>query len=474
MHYFNIALLLIYTVLILGTTLKILLENRQPEKTLAWLLVLTFLPVAGVIIYYFFGQNLRRQRLISRRSMSQLMIKSMTGDEPDTLWHIPEEYKSLAHLFQQVNHAVPYSRYQTQIYTHGYDFFASLITSLGRARHHIHIITYIIEDDPLGRLITDILIDKARSGVEVRLIYDDVGCWQVPSAFFDRMHEGGIEVRPFMPVRFPRLTGKINYRNHRKIIVIDGSTGFIGGMNIAMRYLRGTYGIHWRDTHLRITGSPVHGLQRAFLTDWYFVDRTLISDPRYYPDIPATGTPEHVAQVVTASPASPMPEIMHGLERIILQARRYIYIETPYFLPTETILFALQTAALSGVDVRIMLPWRADSRLTEWSSKSYMRHLWEAGITVCFYMRGFNHSKMIVSDDRICSCGSTNMDFRSFENNFEANIFFYDPPLARQMKTIFEQDQRDCRIVRDPAVYRRLPLSIRLRDSLVRLLAPLL
>ena len=248
-----------------------------------------------------------------------------------------------------------------EIFTDGYAFFPALLREISKAEDHIHIDIFIFNDDELGRLIADALIDKARQGVEVRVIYDDVGCWRVGNAFFERMRDAGIEVHAFMPVKFPAFTSKVNYRNHRKLIIIDGTVGFIGGMNFATRYVKGTGRQAWRDTHLLVRGGAVYGIQRAFLVDWYFVDRTRLSDRKYYPDIDPRISNNCLAQVVTSSPVSPWPDIMQGYVRVLLEAKRYVYMESPYFLPTEQILFAMRTAALAGVDVGLMLPLKGGS-----------------------------------------------------------------------------------------------------------------
>ena len=251
---------------------------------------------------------------------------------------------------------------QITIYTNGTDKFKDLLEEIQKATHHIHIQYYIFCDDEIGKQVQQLLIKKVKEGVKVRVLYDDVGCWHVPNRFFEEMREAGIEVRSFLKVRFPLFTSKVNYRNHRKIVVIDGHIGFVGGMNLAERYMRGfSWGI-WRDTHLLLEGKAVHGLQTAFLLDWYFVDRTLITSTRYFPKIENYGT--SLAQIVTSEPVGPWKDIMQGLAISISSAKKYFYIQTPYFLPTEAVLVAMQTAALSGVDVRLMLPMRADNRLT--------------------------------------------------------------------------------------------------------------
>jgi cardiolipin synthase len=441
---------------------------------MAWVLVLSFLPLVGIILYFFFGQNTRKERYISQQSLDQLSKRSMLEFVEQKNLRLPETHRSLMKLFANQSMSLPFKDNDVDIYTRGDDFFLALLRDIGRATNHIHLDIYIIEDDPLGRLIADALIDKASQGVEVRLIYDDVGCWKVRNRFFEYLREGGVDVRAFMPVRFPAFTGKVNYRNHRKLCVIDGRVGFIGGMNIALRYIRGTGRQPWRDTHLRVRGGGVYAIQRAFLIDWYFVDRTLLSSRRYYPDMEIPIFNDCLAQVVTSSPVSPWPDVMQGYVRILLEAKRYVYMETPYFLPTEPILFALRTAALAGVDIRLMVPLHSDAKLVEWASRSYVTETIEAGVKVYFYRAGFNHSKLLVSDDSLCTCGSTNIDFRSFENNFEANIFFYDEGMALRIKKIFLDDQKQSILFDEVSDAMARPFIMRLWESLVRLLSPLL
>lgn len=471
MNYLHWIFLSVYALLVVGTMVTILMDNRQPAKAMAWILVLTFMPVVGLILYIFFGQNTRKERLISQQSMDQLTKRSMLEFAEQKDLTLPDAHRTLIQQFINENWALPFKGNNVDIYTGGHDFFLALLGAIGRARHHIHLDTYIIEDDPLGRLVSDALIDRAREGVEVRLIYDDVGCWRVPSEFFERMRQAGIDVRGFMPVHFPAFTSKINYRNHRKLCVVDGQEAFIGGMNIAMRYVK-----PWRDTHLRVVGGVVYGVQRAFLVDWYFVDRTLISGRKYYPGLAdkSATAPARLAQVVTSNPTSPWADIMQGYVRILLEAREYVYMETPYFLPTEPILFAMRTAALAGVDVRLMVPRHVDSKLVEWASRSYLSEIVESGVQILLYEPCFNHSKLLVSDDSLATCGSTNIDFRSFENNFEANIFFYDRDVALRLKQVFLDDEAHCTRVGEQDAHSQRPFWQRLWESLVRLLAPLL
>ena len=517
MIYIHWLLLAIYVLAVVGTMITVLMDNRQPAKTMAWMLVLVFLPLVGIILYFFFGQNTRKEKMISQNSLDQLTKRSMLEFAEQKNLVLPQQHEKLIKLFASQNWALPFKDNEIDIYTDGYQFFHALLRDVAKAKHHIHIDSYIFNDDELGNMIADALIDKAKEHVEVRVIYDDVGCWDVKGSFFERMRDAGIEVHGFMPVKFPAFTSKVNYRNHRKLCVIDGKIGFIGGMNIATRYVRGkkkrskrqeagSKRVLWRDTHLRIQGGGVYGIQRAFLVDWYFVDRTLISDHSYYPPILEEGGRRNfwnsesqqasligrvvtkvnevkdegdmgsdcIVQIVTSSPISEWPDIMQGYIRILLEAKKYVYIETPYFLPTEPVLLAMRTAALTGVDVRVMIPYKTDAKLVEWASRSYVHEVVSAGVKIYLYQKGFNHSKLLVSDDSMCTVGSSNVDFRSFENNFEGNAFIYDRDMALRMKEVYMNDVNDSVLLDDVENLDHRPFLKRLWESVVRLLSPLL
>ena len=459
MIYVHWVFLAIYVVIIIMVMVRVLMANRQPAKTMAWMLVLTFIPMLGIILYFFFGQTTRKERKIWQHSMDQLTKHSMLEFVEQKRLHLPVEYRELIKLFMNQNWVLPFKNNETEIFTSGYEFFPSLLMEIGKAEHHIHLDTFIIASDSLGQIVADALIDKARQGVKVRIIYDDVGSWKTKNRFFDRMRAEGIEIYPFMPVRFPVFTSKVNYRNHRKICVIDGEVGFIGGMNIANRYVKGIKRLAWRDTHVKIKGAAVYGLQRAFLIDWFFVSRELITDYIYYP-ISKVAENDCLVQIVTSSPTSLWPEIEQGYVRVLASAKRYVYMETPYFLPTDPILFAMRTAALSGIDVRLMIPYETDTKIVEWASRTYVLD--------------FNHSKLLVADDSIATIGSTNVDFRSFENDFEANAFFYDKKIALEVKEIFLKDQEECVALEDVRNLTHRSFLQRLWESMVRLLSPLL
>lgn len=455
---------------VLGTMVIVLLDNRNPLKTIAWILVLTFLPFIGLVIYFFFGQDQRRERIIGKKSYSSLLQKPKAQFQAQDI-EIPPYYSTLISFFEKTDQAYPYGGNEVTIFTDGYQKIQALIREISRAKKYIHIDYYIFEDDSLGRLIRDILIDKAREGVTVRVIYDDVGCWSVSRSFFEEMRYEGIEVKPYLKVLFPLFTSKVNYRNHRKIVVIDGEVGFVGGINIANRYIKGVKWGIWRDTHMMMRGRAVHGLQTAFLIDWYFVDHTLLSSEKYFPKMENMG--EAICQTVTSEPIGRWRIIMQGLLYTISLAKRYIYIQTPYFLPTEPVQVVLKNAALAGVDVRIMMPEKGDSKLTYLSSCSYIEDMLSAGVKVYFYQKGFMHAKTLVSDDNVSSVGTTNIDFRSFEHNFEVNAFIYSKKTALELKEIFLNDVKDS-VEITYKKWKERPLMRRFLESILRLFSPLL
>lgn len=454
-------------------------------KTVAWILVLVCLPVLGFVIYFFFGRNRKRHHFVSRACAVQVARRSVVRFYQGGIPDMPEEQLPLIRLFRRQSGAFPFADNKIRFFTVGQDMLDNLLRDIAAARHHIHVEFYIFEDDRVGRMVREALIAKAREGVNVRVVYDDVGCWNVKAGFFRRMREEGVRVAPFLPVRFPKLTSKVDFRNHRKIVVIDGIIGYVGGMNIAERYFPAPDAAHtWRDTHMRIVGNAVGGLQRAFFSDWYVAAHETITEDVFYPReeevkriVPADPEPfvssGALVQIVTSIPTSRWPDIMQGMVLSVLRAKRYCYLQSPYFMPTDHMMFALQTAALAGVDVRLMIPGHCDRTLLTWASQSYLPDAIHAGVRVYLYQGGFLHSKTMVCDDAVASCGSTNIDFRSFERNFEVNAFVYDTQAAVAMKEAFLRDQTRCRLL-NVQTWERRSLLRRMGDSFIRLLAPLL
>ncbi len=468
---FSSAVGVLYLGVVITTIVVVILDNRNPVKTLSWVLVLSFLPMVGLVLYFFFGRDTRKEKLIGKKGFARLTRRPMAEYQQQQALVVQENQHAVMQYFRNVNDSLPFDGNDVAFYTSGETMIEALLEAIAGAKHHIHIQFYIFEADEVGKKVCEALMKKAREGVEVRFLYDDVGSWKLPNEWVEELRGAGIETRAFLKVRFPRFTGKVNYRNHRKVVVVDGRIGFVGGMNIASRYLKGVKWGIWKDLHMKIEGKGVYGLQTSFLTDWYAADRSLITSSAYFPEMESKGSV--MLQVATSDPIGEWRDIMQGLLLMITSSKRYLYIQTPYLLPNEPVLLALKTVALAGVDVRIMIPSRADSVITHLGSLSYLSELMEAGVKIYLYEKGFLHAKMLVSDDFLSTVGSTNIDFRSFEHNFEVNAFLYGREPALVLKELFLRDQRDASLLH-PKSWDKRPWYQKVLESVIRLFAPLL
>lgn len=465
------ALYWVYLVIAILVMVNVVLNNRDTVKTFAWVLLLIFLPFIGIILYFFFGRDTRKMRIINSRQLSQLQKKQFE-EKQECSSGLQNEYSPLATFFRNTSSANLLSASDAIVFSSTREFASALYKEIDAAKDSIHVQFYIFEDDEFGHLLCEHLVAKAKEGIEVRVIYDSVGCFKISKTFFETMRCAGIYVESFLKVRFPLLTNKVNYRNHRKIVVIDGQVGFVGGCNVADRYLNGVGWGAWRDTMLLLRGNAVHGLQASFLIDWYFASGTLVSGDRYFPVLPSDG--ENLVQVVQSNPVGEVRTILTGMVKAISTARNYIYMQTPYFMPDESFLLALKSAALSGVDVRLMIPEKADSWLAGYATRSYLMDIMRAGVKVYLYREGFLHSKTFVCDDYLSSVGSVNLDFRSFYYNFEVSAFVYGKSVARELKEQFLEDTKVCRALTPSGFMAERSFKERCAESVARLFSPLL
>ena len=469
------ALTVAYSLTVVGIIVVVLSENRSPVKSLAWVTVLLLLPALGIVLYLIFGRSIKNTRMISRRNRRRLRKQDIgTKKTQISRLDLSQESKQLIKLTQTLSGSTAYTGNDCIVFTSGIDKLDALINDISEAKRYVNLQYYIIEDDTTGQRLKDALIRKAHEGVAIRLIYDNVGSFRVKNAFFRELQNAGVQVFPFFKVVFPPFGTRINWRNHRKICIIDGEIGYIGGMNIADRYITGGKSFDsWRDTHLRITGPAVQSLQYSFAVDWNFMGQPLINDDTTTEDYPHVSEPTQVMQLLTSGPTLQWTTIAILFNRAIASAKQRVYIQTPYFLPTEGLLKALQSSALSGVDVRIMIPTRSDSRMLTSASASYVAECLKSGMKIYTYDAGMLHAKTILVDDEWVSVGSTNFDFRSFEHNFEANIQIYSKSLNAQMAEIFHNDLKSCTRIY-PAQWRKRPMLKKMFSSITRLLSPIL
>ena len=481
----NIISLVITGFLILNIFLAltlIFLERRDASATWAWIMILFFIPIVGFGIYLLFGRKLRRKHLfrwegkkkVGIDTLIEFQMEAIEDDSFDFRLDDASQYKELIIMHLQNNQAVLTQDNQVDIFIDGREKFDALMEDLRNAKNHIHIQYYIFRLDNLGNSIYEILLEKVKQGVEVRVLYDAMGSRSLRKRHFKELIDLGGQVEVFFPSVFPLINPRMNYRNHRKIVVVDGRIGYIGGFNVGDEYLGldKKFG-YWRDTHLRIEGSSVHPLQTRFILDWNqaSADQDIEYSDRFFPAIPMKGSVG--LQIVSSGPDSEWEQIKNGYLKLIMMAKKYIYIQSPYFIPDASFMDTLRIACLSGIDVRIMIPNKPDHIFVYWATYSYVGELIRAGAKVYIYQNGFLHTKMIVIDDEASTVGTANIDVRSFKLNFEVNAFIYDRTTSHQLAEIFEEDmQLSTELTWE--LYQERSKTIMFKESISRLISPIL
>lgn len=470
---------IIFTLTIIFVAVVIILENRNPSKTLAWLLVLLFLPVLGLILYLLFGINFRKRKLVKKKEIEffdswfYVINEKTQPAQGDYSFSNLSYGKRLVSLLLKNSNSPFTVNNRAKVLTDGEEKFSEIIQDLKSAQDHIHLEYFIVRDDIIGRRIQKILIEKAKEGVAVRLIYDGVGSRSLGISYLFELKNAGVEVVCFLPVVLPFFHSKMNFRNHRKIIIVDGKIGFVGGLNIGDEYLGiSSRFVYWRDTHLKLEGESVYLLQNIFIQDWSFAGGNEIKDrEKYFPPLNHYGST--AVQIAASGPDSDWETILQAYFTLISSAEKKIYITTPYFIPDESILMALKTAALSGVDVKLIVPGKPDKRIVYWASHSYFDDLLAAGVKIYKYYKGFIHAKVLLVDDIVSSIGTANMNSRSFQLDFEINALIYDKEIYKRLEDDFVKDLKYCKelTLED---YRSRSLITRFNESWSRLFSPLI
>lgn len=460
----------------------IFFERKEPKSVWAWLLLLTFLPGLGFVFYLLLGTNLRKKKMFRMKEIEDDLHKLVKYQE-QKLRHnseelLSEELKEYADLVMynlETSGAVLTQENEVTILTDGNEKFDSLLEDIKKAKHFIHMEYYIIKNDVLFNRLVTALQEKVKEGVEVRILFDGMGCRSVSHRYWRKLRESGIQTAEFFPALFRRFHLRVNYRNHRKIVVIDNKVGYVGGFNIGREYigLDEKFG-YWRDTHLRIRGDAVYGLQLRFLLDWNYAAQENLFAGEDFPEYLDPGIIDGSRiQIISSGPDLSRQQIRDNYLQMIHKAKKSILIQTPYFIPDEAVLTALIIAVKSGVDVRIMIPCKPDHPFVYWATYSYVGELLSEGAKVYTYENGFLHSKGMVTDEQVFCYGTANMDIRSFALNFEVNAIVYDPKAAGRMADLFRQDLEKCREI-TPELYGARGIWIRFKEQICRLLSPLL
>jgi cardiolipin synthase len=474
--------IIIYVVILVLACLRIIFETRSTNKTMAYLAFAIFVPFAGIIFYFVFGVNYWRKKLYDKKMLQDEKILAQLKkdirlytqeslEQKDEVFH--ENAELAAMLIKDLKSPVT-RRNSVKLLVNGEQKFAEVMEALKEAKHHIHLEYYIYEQDEIGTAIIELLIQKAKEGVEVRFIYDDFGSPSIKKKIERRMREAGVQVHPFHKVHFYLLANRINYRNHRKIIIVDGQTAFTGGINVSDKYINNKKGqLFWRDTHLRIDGPGVFYLQYLFITDWNFCCPTPLKAEHFH-FVPNKNSKENIyVQTAASGPDSFQPSILFSILQAIYLAREEILITTPYFIPGDSIIEALRIAALSGLAVKLLVPGVGDSKFVNAASKSNYNDLLQAGVEIYMYQKGFVHSKTLVTDGKLSIVGTANMDHRSFEMNFEVNVIVYNEKFAQQMRQVFFDDLKDADKI-DPELWYKRSAYKQLPERIARLFSPIM
>lgn len=480
-HLLELAAIWIPIINLLFAAIVIFLERRNVGGTWAWLMLLLLLPFIGFLFYILFGQNLARRKVYRIKPRNERLVRDEIAAQVRRIQEGAFEYQDDGLKYYEpliyMNLVSSYSPLtqdnKVNVIADGDEMMDRLVERIKNAEDHVHLLYYKLAGDSTGRRIIDALTERAANGVEVRLLYDDIGSPALKDRDLAALREAGGEVYRFFPSRIPYLNLRVNYRNHRKIAVMDGKVGFVGGFNIGDEYVGLDPKIgHWRDTHLELQGGAVHRLQGQFLLDWSIAsEQYLAFNEHYFPAPVHTGTT--AVQIVASGPDSDKQQIRNGLLKLIFEAKDRIYVQTPYLVPDDSVIIALKVAVQSGVDVRIMIPKKGDSQLVQWASNAYLGELLRAGAKCYWYEKGFLHAKTMVVDGWAATVGTANLDHRSFSLNFEVNAFLYDKVIAGELDKLFEQDMKES-IALNWDTYQKRSIRHRFVESIARLVSPIL
>ncbi len=466
----------------LFAVLIVFFQRKEPKSAWAWLLILYFIPIIGFVFYLLAGTDMHKKKIFKNKEIEDRISEIVRRQEYHAYSGSLEKldprlkgYSDLVLYNLETQGAMLSGNNDIVIYSDGVEKFEALKEDIRNAKHFIHLQYYIIKKDEVFEEIAEILKQKAKEGVEVRVLYDAMGCRSVFKKYWKSLNEAGIQTAEFFPGFFGKINLRINYRNHRKIAVIDDKIGYVGGFNVAKEYIAKDDKIgYWRDTHLRICGDAVLNLHLRFIMDWnYAAKENLFKTAKYFAVEPYESKEKCEIQIISSGPDSQLQNVRNNYLRLIAKAEKSIYIQTPYFIPDEAVLSALIIAIHSGVEVHIMIPCKRDHIFVYEATCSYVGELVREGAHCYTYDNGFLHAKTITVDDKVSICGTANMDIRSFSLNFEVAAIVYDENKARAMRVLFEEDvKKSTKITREMLAKRRLWLKMAERIS--RMLSPIL
>lgn len=478
--YIILGLESVYFIAVILLAAKIIMDTKTASKTLAYLLLIIFLPVIGIVIYFVFGVNFKKNKFytfkIEKNETIYNQIKKYIEETHRKVlsdkFSLLEKYQSTTDFLFNAVHSPLSQGNEVELLINGEEKFPKVFESIKKAQHHIHLEYYIYANEEVGNQLADLLIQKSLEGVEVRFLYDDLGSNKIGKKLLNRLKEAGVQVSPVNKIKFKILANRVNYRDHRKIIIVDGREVFTGGINVSDRYINPNNFQYWRDTHLYIKGNGAFYFQFMFFTNWMFATEKMINVDEKYFDYDFETSSDQVIQVAPSGPDM-KPAIMLSTVSSIFSAKKRIYITTPYFIPVESVLNAIKQQATAGVDVRLLVPEEGDSLIVNSAAYSYYGELLEANVRIFFYKKGFVHAKTMLVDDDLAVVGTANMDVRSQELNFEVNTLVYDQKINQKLFEAFEYDLKDSKeiFLKD---WTKRPKSKVFFEHLARLMSPLI
>lgn len=488
LRYINWSLILEITYLVITvlTCIRVVIDTNSVQKTMSYLLLVIFIPIIGAILYFSIGINYRKRKIYIKKlrideKRANEFISNIRDSNKQFILEAEKKHPSASQLLKLlsnpfVSNQPIFNHCDAQIICNGENLFKDVLQEIKNAKQHIHLEYYIFENDEIGNQLKDALIEKARQGVEVRLIYDDFGSSGISHNIVKELNlQENAEAFAFHEIKILFLANRLNYRNHRKIIIIDGIIAYTGGINISDKYINSeTTSSYWRDIHIKIRGSAVLGLQHTFLSDWNFCSgQTIGIGSKYFPENAFDMVGNSSIQIVASGPDSDIPVILFAYLQAINSAQNEILLTTPYYIPDNTLQQALILAALRGVSVKLLVPKNSDFKIVRWASQAYYDELLKAGVQIYLYSKGFIHAKTMVIDGQICSVGTANLDSRSFDLNFEVTAIVYDENVSMNLKEEFEKDILDSELIIYSRWRKRNAVG-KFIDKLIRLLSPLL
>ncbi|MGB3143967.1 MAG: cardiolipin synthase [Maribacter sp.] len=461
----------IYILVALSIVVSVILNGAKPTKSLAWLLAIFAIPIGGIFFYLLLGRNRRKNKLIQLKKNLFLKLPKPNDQQINAF---NGRYKKLITLTYKNSHFPPTPGNHLELLKDGRTTFKAIFKTLENAQSEIHIQYYIFEDGELANRLLQLFERKIAEGVSVRMIYDGIGSLSLSKSYLKKLTAVGVKSYAFLPFKFGRFFSSLNFRNHRKIIVVDGEIAFTGGINISDKYLKGELGLGmWHDMHLRVGGPAANHLNQVFMMDWYLVSQELLQPVVLNSPKSNVNATDELVQIVAGGPDDDFPVLEQTYFSIINKAKDYIYITNPYIIPGQALIQALQTAALSGVDVRLLVSANADNRLVSWSVHSYFELFLKSGIKIFLFPDGFLHSKIIVSDDAISTIGTANLDDRSFEQNYEVNAIIYHKKFAKLLKEDFIVDCSTSKLL-NYEEYMKRSWQNKMKEGIGKVLSPLL